>query len=177
MIRSLVVSAALAVALAFGASHWPFSGATGSPVAAHVVAFSGAGAAIFFTAIVVAIAWTIRDRPPAFIALGCYAMAAGMTVRIIADPIGLGIAPSVGSAMASLIGMIVAGLWFALAALTADPEPRTSIPPSRAILVVGTLATATLCAGPVLEPSLLPNLLRFRKYTYLRHNRRAKYPL
>jgi HD-GYP domain-containing protein (c-di-GMP phosphodiesterase class II) len=53
--------------------------------------------------------------------------------------------------------MILGGLWFMLAALTAEPDQESGLPPARLLLVGGALATAAVCVAPVVDPSLIPD--------------------
>ena len=153
---TLAAFASAALLLALAAINWPFAGDAGPVLPAEVVAFAGAGAAALFTAIVVTIAWTLRDRTPAVIALGCFSMALGMLVRVVADPIGFGLASSTASHLVPLVGMIAGGFWFGLAALSAQPETNHRLPSSRAILVAGTVFVAAICLAPVVNPGLMP---------------------
>ena len=115
---------------------------------------------VTFGLIIGYIAWDAREWAPTLLALGCLSMASGAVVRFItADP-GLGLEPSVGAGFAPVLGMLLGGVWFALAVQTWWPasgvrDAKQTVA-ARTVLVAGVLGVAGACYACAAFPALVP---------------------
>jgi HD-GYP domain-containing protein (c-di-GMP phosphodiesterase class II) len=102
------------------------------------------------------LAWRTRAHTPTCLALGLATIAAAMAGRVAAESMGPGPGQAPEITLLPLAGLSLAGAWFALAALSADPEPRLALPPARRLLAAGLAASALVAAALVANPTLMP---------------------